>query len=115
MKPDDQEGRLEWLQKETKINTKINTNNPKPGPQPLTISQYRLRQQLEKERGRAAITPTDKPKHRRGGRIARLRRRLAFLKSIVHATTPPPWHISQELWLEIAAIEKSLQKKKLIN
>lgn len=80
-----------------------------PGPQPLTIQQYRLRQQLATEQKLTAIPPTGKPKHRRGGKIVRLRRRLAFLKSIINADPPPPWYLSDKMWLEV---EKELHPGK---
>lgn len=85
--------------------------NQPPGPQPLTIEQYRLRQQLNAEQKRMVIPQTEKPKHRRGGRIVRLRRRRAFLKSLVNAETPPPWHVANELWLEIIAIDREMETR----
>lgn len=79
-------------------------------PKPITIQQYRERQQKIAEEKLTRIPPTQKPKHRRGGRIVRLRRRLAELKGRVNADPPPPWQEGRHLWLQISKIEAELHK-----
>lgn len=53
-----------------------------------------------------------KPKLRRGGKIVRLRRRLAGLKSAIYADPPPPRHIASELWILVGDIETQMQQRK---
>lgn len=54
---------------------------PQPGPFRLSICDYLARQRKRKEATLARIPRTENPKHRRGGKIVKLQRLLADLKS----------------------------------
>lgn len=84
-------------------------------PKPITIQQYRERQQRLAEESLVRIPQTEKPKHRRGGRIVKLRRRLAALKALVNSENPPPWNIANKSWQEISEIETELHRRKKTN
>lgn len=80
------------------------------GPKRLTIEDYRRRQAAKTEERLTRIPPTEKPKHRRGGRKVRLRRRLAHLLDILKSPTPPPYNDQRttEMWKEVAVIRSEL-------
>lgn len=81
------------------------------GPKRLTLEEYFKRQQQIKEEKLTRIPPTEKPKHRRGGRIVRLRRQLAALKEAVNADPPPSWQKATQIWLQIDAVEAQMRSK----
>lgn len=88
---------------------------PQPGPSRLSIRDYLARQQRRKEATLTRIPVTEKPKHRRGGKIVKLRRQLADLKSRINADPPPPWNTASELWILVDKIEAQMLKKNKIN
>ena len=80
------------------------------GPKRLTIEEYHRRQAIKLEERLTRIPPTEKPKHRLGGRKVRLRRRLAVLLSILKSPNPPPYIDlkTEAMWQEVAALGTQL-------
>jgi len=65
-------------------------NNPRAGPRPIDINEYRKRQRnpnFLKELGQEPIKADNNIKKRRGGVTARIRRQLGELHRIVNNTT----------------------------
>ncbi|KAM8701879.1 hypothetical protein ACLKA7_005022 [Drosophila subpalustris] len=89
--------------------------NPRAGPKPLTIAEYRSRQpttrvvRLREEEGLTQIPEARTPK-RRGGASAKLHRERAILDK-VNADPPPAWAEASALWLKIDDLEKKQQQK----
>lgn len=81
------------------------------GPKAITLEQYFKRQQRRAEAKLTAIPLTQKPKKKRGGRIVRLRRRLAYLKGVLNSENPPEFQSTWTMWEEIDEIENELHNK----
>ncbi|KAL7732904.1 hypothetical protein ACLKA6_006026 [Drosophila palustris] len=90
--------------------------NPRAGPKPLTIEEYRARQPGQAKRNikddnqLTQIPQTRTPK-RRGGTSAKLRRERAALLEKVNADPPPTWAEASVLWLKIDALEQQQKQK----
>lgn len=80
------------------------------GPKKLTIEEYRRRQAAKLDEKLTAIPKTAKPRHKRGGKIVKLRRKIASLKAIVNADPPPSWERASEIWVEIHALQTEMMK-----
>ncbi|KAL7723795.1 hypothetical protein ACLKA6_008629 [Drosophila palustris] len=90
--------------------------NPRAGPKPLTIEQYRARQSGQSNRRlqedyRLTQIPKVRTPKRRGGATAKLRRERAALLDRVNADPPPTWAEATALWLKIDALEQQQQQK----
>lgn len=89
----------------------------KEGPKRITIEEHKARQIRNLEAKLTAIPKTEKPKHKRGGKLVRLRRRIACLRGIVTSDTPPHWERSNEIWRQIYQLEEEMgvhkNKKKI--
>lgn len=81
-------------------------------PKALSIADYRQRQERNKDSLRTVIPITQKPKHKRAGKIVRLRKRLATLKEILLGNNPPKWEAATRLWLQVEEIEAELTSHK---
>lgn len=78
------------------------------GPKRLTIEQYKQRLAKKAEEKLTRIPVTEKPRHRRGGKLVRMRRRIAVLKAVLNTDPPPAWQRASEMWAEIGAIEQQM-------
>lgn len=88
-----------------------NTTTPSTaGPKPITIEEYRRRQERKIEEQLTRIPKVNKPRHKRGGKIVRLRRKLAALRNIVNADPPPSWQRASEIWLQIDMLEREMNQ-----
>lgn len=94
------------------VNNSVPTTSYSAQPKAITIEQYLQRQQRKQEAKLTAIPKTEKPKHKRGGRIVRLRKQLADLKRTINNDPPPPWHLAAEMWQRVEIIEAQLFKNK---
>lgn len=81
-------------------------------PKALTVEEYFKRKQRREEENLTRIPVTAPPKHRRGGKIVRLRKRRADIKSRINADPPPSWERASQLWLELNYVEAQLHKNK---
>lgn len=97
-----------------KLGVSVETLTPAvaPQPQPLTVKEYLQRQQRKKEKERTKIPVTEPPKHRRGGRLVRLRRRRADIINTINNDPPPSWERASELWLELEKIEEEMKHQR---
>lgn len=84
------------------------TAQPKQGPQPIIIESYKQRLAKKKEEELTRIPKINLPRHRRGGRLVKLRRKLAALRNIINADPPPSWQRASEIWKEIDALEAQM-------
>lgn len=94
-------------------NEEAPTYRPTPieaGPKRLSIEEYKRRQARKLEEKLTRIPQTEKPRHKRAGKIVRLRKRLASLKAIVFANPPPPWQTANQIWQQIYALEDEMDK-----
>lgn len=81
----------------------------KPGPQPLTIEEYRRRIDIQKTPEKPKV-PTTKPIKRRGGQTVRLKRRRSRLLRTINANPPPPYTEAIKLWDQIDEIDEEMKK-----
>lgn len=75
----------------------------KEGPQPLSIEEYRRRQQQQKPK--EARVPVINRVKRRGGYTQKLKREKSILLRTVNSNPPPSWDKATQLWKRISEIE----------
>lgn len=76
----------------------------KIGPQPLTIEEYRRRNQNPKPISEPEI-PRVMPPKRRGGYVHKLKKERALLTREVNQDPPPSWDRSTKIWARISELE----------
>lgn len=77
----------------------------KEGPQPLTIEEYKRRQQRTTITKDESITPPATKLTRRGGYTQKLKRERAILLRLVNNDPPPSWQKASSMWRRIDEIE----------
>lgn len=80
----------------------------KAGPQPLTIEEYRSKQQKTIQPQAPPLNQPTKPK-RRGGYTARRRQLRARLLRTINSDPPPSWERASELWIQINTLEEEIE------
>lgn len=81
------------------------------GPKKLTIEEYKKRLLQQKEERLTAIPVTKKPKHKRGGKLVKLRTKVAVLKALLAEATPS-WDQGTNIWEQIDKVEAELKAHK---
>lgn len=81
------------------------------GPKKLTVEEYLVRLSRKQEAKLTAIPKIILPKkHKRGGKLVQVRRKLAALKATVEADPPPEWNIATEIWQQIIGLEREMNE-----
>lgn len=100
------------MQKDVKFYPDVTAEDPsvamKEGLQPLTIEEYKRRQQRSTESPDTTILQKPNFK-RRGGYLQRLKREKALLLREINSSPPPIWDKATYLWKRISEIE-SMQR-----